>query len=87
MQSFHEAKGLQPRELAGHRVPALALQTGDGENGGVMMNEFPSAYKRVWPEIGTEGVVGLNGPEYLGLLTDCAREICRRGMEILQHDF
>ena len=68
MQPFYEAKGLQPRELAGHRVPPLALQISDGENGGVMMNEFPPAYKRVWPEIRTEGVVGLNGTEYLELL-------------------
>jgi hypothetical protein len=68
MQPFYEAKGLQPRELAGRRIPPLALQISDGENGGVMMNEFPAAYKRVWPEIGTEGVVGLNGSEYLELL-------------------
>jgi hypothetical protein len=68
MQPFYEAKGLQPRELAGRRVPPLALQISDGENGGVMMNEFPPAYRRVWPEIGTEGVVGLNGTEYIELL-------------------
>jgi hypothetical protein len=68
MQPFYEAKGLQPRELAGRRLPPLALQISDGENGGVMMNEFPAAYKRVWPEIGTQGVVGLNGTEYLELL-------------------
>jgi hypothetical protein len=68
MQPFYEAKGLQARELAGCRVPPLALQISDGENGGVMMNEFPPAYKRVWPEIGTEGVVGLNGTEYIELL-------------------
>jgi hypothetical protein len=67
MQPYYEAKGLQPRELAGRRVPPLALQISDGENGGVMMNEFPPAYKRVWPEIRTEGVVGLNGTEYLEL--------------------
>jgi hypothetical protein len=67
MQPFYEAKGLHPRELAGRRVPPLALQISDGENGGVMMNEFPPAYKRVWSEIGTEGV-GLNGTEYLELL-------------------
>jgi hypothetical protein len=68
MQPYYEAKGLQPRELAGRSVPPLALQISDGENGGVMMNEFPPAYKRVWPEIGSEGVVGLNGTEYIELL-------------------
>ncbi|MBZ5496146.1 MAG: hypothetical protein LAP85_07055 [Acidobacteriia bacterium] len=44
-------------------------QVSDGENGGVMMNEFPANYQRVWYEIGLEGVVGLNGTEYLELLT------------------
>lgn len=68
MQPYYEAKGLQPRERNGRRIPPLAVQIADGENGGVMMNEFPPAYKRVWPEIGTEGVVGLNGTEYLELL-------------------
>jgi hypothetical protein len=68
MQPYYEAKGFQPRELGGRRVPPLALQISDGENGGVMMNEFPPAYKRVWPEMGTEGVVGLNGTEYIELL-------------------
>jgi hypothetical protein len=68
MQPYYEAKGFQPRELAGRRVPPLALQISDGENGGVMMNEFPPAYKRVWPEMGMEGVVGLNGTEYIELL-------------------
>ena len=68
MQPFYEAKGLHRRELAGRHAPPLALQISDGENGGVMMNEFPPAYKRVWPEIGTEGVVALNGTEYIELL-------------------
>ena len=68
MQPYYEAKGLRPRQLGGRSVPPLALQISDGENGGVMMNEFPPAYKRVWPEMGTEGVVGLNGTEYIELL-------------------
>lgn len=68
VQPFHEAKGFQPRDLKGRRVPPLALQISDGENGGVMMNEFPNNYKGVWPQIGTEGVVGVNGTEYLELL-------------------
>ncbi len=68
MQPFYEAKGLQGRRLGDHQIPPLALQISDGENGGVMMNEFPGNYKQVWGETGTEGVVGLNGTEYLELL-------------------
>jgi hypothetical protein len=68
MQPFHEALGKFPHDLKGKKVPPLVLQISDGENGGVMMNEFPSNYKQVWHQIGTEGVVGLNGTEYLELL-------------------
>jgi hypothetical protein len=68
MQPYYEAKGQQPRDLDGKRIPPCVTQISDGENGGVMMNEFPGHYKRVWYEVGTEGVVGLNGTEYLELL-------------------
>ena len=68
MQPFHEAKGQHPRPLAGKSVPPLVTQISDGENGGVMMNEFPGNYQQVWRETGTTGVVGLNGTEYLELL-------------------
>jgi hypothetical protein len=30
-----------------------------------MMNEFPGHYRRVWDEVDAEGVVGMNGTEYL----------------------
>lgn len=68
MQPLGEARGLQPRPLAGRRVPPLVAQIADGENGGVMMNEFPGNYLPVWHQLGTEGVVGINGTEYLELL-------------------
>lgn len=68
MQPVHEARSLGPRKLAGRPAPPMALQISDGENGGVMMNEFPSHYLQTWRALGTEGVVGLNGTEYLELL-------------------
>jgi hypothetical protein len=68
MQPFYEAKGMRPRELKGRRFPPLVFQISDGENGNVMMNEFPSAYKEIWPQVSTEGVVGVNATEYLELL-------------------
>lgn len=68
MQPFHEANALESKKIKGKSVPALAFQISDGENGGVMMNEFPPNYKQVWNQIGLEGVIGLNGTEYLELL-------------------
>ena len=44
MQPYYEAKGLSRWELAGKQVPPLVTQIADGENGGVMMNEFPGKY-------------------------------------------
>jgi hypothetical protein len=75
MQPYAEAKTLQPITLGGIQVPPLVSQISDGENGGVMMNEFPSAYKLAWREMaqnqgGRAGTVGMNGTEYLELLAD-----------------
>ncbi len=82
MQPYHEAKALQRRDLKGRSLPPLAFQISDGENGGVMMNEFPANYKGLWPQIGTEGVVGINGTEYLELLQ--AAGIAEKDFEPIQ---
>jgi len=68
MQPLSEARGQSPRQRRGVRVPAYVAQISDGENGGVIMNEFPGHYKSAWHGLGTEGLVGLNGTEYLELL-------------------
>jgi hypothetical protein len=68
MQPFYEAQTLQPQDYAGKTVPPFVLQISDGENGGVMMNEFPPKYKEVASSVGREGVVLLNGSEYLEFL-------------------
>ena len=47
MQPYYEARGLGRVELGGVSVPQLVTQIADGENGGVMMNEFPSKYVEV----------------------------------------
>jgi hypothetical protein len=44
MQPYYEAMSLDRWDLAGTKVPPLVTQIADGENGGVMMNEFPSKY-------------------------------------------
>jgi hypothetical protein len=73
MQPYWEAKTLSKVSLGSATVPQLVSQISDGENGGVMMNEFPSAFMRSWYEMrdnggGRRGVVGFNGTEYLELL-------------------
>ncbi len=68
MQPFYEAKGLSRMELGGISIPPLVTQIGDGENGGVMMNEFPDGYRQAVGQIGTEGVVNVNVTEYLELI-------------------
>jgi hypothetical protein len=68
MQPFAEAKGLSPQEYAAAMIPPYVCQIGDGENGGVMMNEFVPAYRIAFDQIGVEGVVSLNGSEYLEMI-------------------
>jgi hypothetical protein len=73
MQPYHEARS-RGRQLIGDvSVPCLVTQIADGENGGVMMNEFPRDFQPVWSDIRdngrtSTGVVGFNGSEYLDLI-------------------
>lgn len=64
MQPLHEARTLQRREIKGRSVPGFVSQIGDGENGGVMMNEFPSGFKGAVHSLSPD-VPLLNGWEYL----------------------
>jgi hypothetical protein len=73
MQPYHEAKGRARQPLGRHTVPSCVIQIADGENGGVMMNEFPRDFPPVWYEISPNGrnqagVVGVSGTEYIELL-------------------
>jgi hypothetical protein len=65
MQPYYEAKGLSRWELAGKHVPPLVTQIADGENGGVMMNEFPSKYLEVARESSGSRTPLMNATEYL----------------------
>ena len=51
--------------LGGRRVPPLVTQIADGENGGVMMNEFPSKYMEVMREASGSEHPLVNVTEYL----------------------
>jgi hypothetical protein len=68
MQPFGEARALDRQQLGDRAVPPYCLQIGDGENGGVMMNEFPSAYEAAFEQRGAGDVVAMNGSEYLETL-------------------
>ena len=65
MQPYYEAKGLDRTELGGKSVPPLVTQIADGENGGVMMNEFPPKYLEVVRECSGTDVPLVNVTEYL----------------------
>ncbi|OUW27525.1 MAG: glycosyl hydrolase family 57 [Cyanobacteria bacterium TMED177] len=70
MQPCYEALGLERQHLNGVEIPPVVSQIADGENGGVMMNEFPPAFlqanRRIRDEV--NGTAAINGTEYLELL-------------------
>jgi hypothetical protein len=68
MQPYSEALSVSRTELGGVSVPQLVTQIADGENGGVMMNEFPSAYLRVMREASNSQTPPMNVSEYLAHL-------------------
>jgi len=68
MQPCYEARGLSRAELAGRSVPQIVTQIADGENGGVMMNEFPSKYLEVMAEASDTETPPINVTEYLEFL-------------------
>ncbi len=65
MQPWYEAQGLKRLDLAGHSIPPLVTQIADGENGGVMMNEFPAKFMEVARTASGTDVPMMNVSEYL----------------------
>ncbi|ACK64416.1 conserved hypothetical protein [Rippkaea orientalis PCC 8801] len=69
MQPYHEAKARGRQKIGDKEVPSCVAQIADGENGGVMMNEFPHGFNSVWYQVKDQNdVVGFNGTEYIELL-------------------
>jgi hypothetical protein len=68
MQPYYEAKGLSPVQLSGRSIPPLVTQIADGENGGVMMNEYPPKYLEVMREASGTETPPVNVTEYLEYL-------------------
>jgi hypothetical protein len=65
MQPAYEARSLDRQTLAGRQIPPLVTQIADGENGGVMMNEFPPKYQEVAAESSWSETPAMNATEYL----------------------
>jgi Glycosyl hydrolase family 57 len=74
MQPYYEARSRNRAALAGKQVPPLSTQIGDGENGGVMMNEFPPKYHDVMREASGSDVPPINVSEYLQYLNQLGLE-------------
>ena len=68
MQPYYEACGLNRIKLGTKSVPSLVTQIADGENGGVMMNEFPGKYKQAMAECSNSPTPAVNVTEYLEYL-------------------
>jgi len=82
MQPYYEAKTLSRTTLAGREIPLLVTQAADGENGGVMMNEFPPKYHDVIRECSGTEVPIMNVTEYLELIAELG--ISRDDLPIIQ---
>jgi hypothetical protein len=69
MQPCYEALSRDRLPLGDIELPSLVSQIADGENGGVMMNEFPQAFIQAHQRIaGEQGTAAINGSEFLELL-------------------
>ena len=72
MQPCEQALGLERQRLGNTEIPSLVSQIADGENGGVMMNEFPEAFRQANRSLrdGNSATSALNGSEYLEQLDE-----------------
>ncbi len=68
MQPYFEAKSVGQTNLAGKSVPPLVMQISDGENGGVMMNEFLSKYSEVMKQSTGSDTPAVGISQYLDYL-------------------
>ncbi len=65
MQPYYEAQSLSRMDFNGKSIPPIVTQIADGENGGVMMNEFPGKFNEVASNASHSDVPMMNGTEYL----------------------
>lgn len=65
MQPYYEARNQSRWDLKGKSIPPLITQIADGENGGVMMNEFPGKFFEVSNDSTGSETPLMNATEYL----------------------
>ncbi|MBF0138546.1 MAG: glycosyl hydrolase family 57 [Magnetococcales bacterium] len=65
MQPYYEARSLTRWHVQGREIPPLVTQIADGENGGVMMNEFPSKFMEVMRQSSGTDTPPMTVSEYL----------------------
>lgn len=65
MQPYYEADSLDHIDFKGKSVPPLVTQIADGENGGVMMNEFPDKFFEAMNNSSHSPTPAMNGTEYI----------------------
>ncbi|MBN2194575.1 MAG: hypothetical protein JW751_17285 [Polyangiaceae bacterium] len=82
MQPYYEARSVGRVDLSDRTVPPLVVQIADGENGGVMMNEFPPKFHEVMRECSGSETPALNGTEYLDHLA--ALGVTERDFPVVQ---
>ncbi len=70
LEHVHEARALNRLDLGGRSIPPLAFQIADGENGRIIMDEFPDKYMRVMRESSGSDHPPLNVSAYLACLRD-----------------
>ena len=68
MQPWYEAAGLQRFDYKGVSLPQIVTQIADGENGGVMMNEFPPKFLEVVHNSSDSATPLVGGTEYIEYL-------------------
>lgn len=68
MQPYYEAKVNGRINFAGKNIPQVVTQIADGENGGVMMNDFPPKFFEVSKESTRSNNPLMTGSEYLEFL-------------------
>jgi len=69
MQPHAGAKSIIPVKLGRRTIAPLVTQIGDGENGGVVMNEFPPKFLQVMREASGSSHPPMNVSEYLDYLS------------------
>ncbi|MBN1609832.1 MAG: hypothetical protein JW940_24580 [Polyangiaceae bacterium] len=82
MQPYYEALSNGPVALGGKSIPPLVVQIADGENGGVMMNEFPPKFMDVMRQCSGSTTPVMNVTEYLEHLE--AAGVSERDFPVIQ---